>query len=463
MIRRILSLIMAVLLLTSSLGALAAQERYTVREAYMYFAQAEPEFILSVLDNGYEAGVTERQILNFLYSIQRAFYIRNRFTPITSENFQDNFIDIMLDVSNAAEFSNIQDTLNDTYPDATDDALDGKIHEDFLPLFNTVKEMILERNMIAELDTPGDLSFELQETAAPEGITVNQLESVSMPETARALSESGLWVKVPARWNEEPDTAYPGSVTVRGRILLPDGYKEASGFENLVREEITVIPISASGKCGLLAKWTLENGVLTISGSGNIYDYSDPDDVPWAPYKDAINKVSIISGVRTIGKNAFSGLTKLSNKTVELPSTLRTISSGAFSGSIVESIVVSTNMNDIALDAFDAEGLTVYGGKSGGVADLYCQKSGARFVPDDYDLPYVISLAAKDGKVTVNSINISGGLYAAQYGSGMRLLSLAPVEGSTIELTSDEVRYVKVFLWEENTLEPVCASRVTRV
>lgn len=464
MSKKILSLILsAVLLMTGAQTVIAAKESYTVREAYMYFAETEADFILSVLDNGYEAGVTESQLLSLFHAIQRSFYLTNRFENITSENFQEYFFEIISNVSNSPDFSNIQNTLYDTYPDAAKAALDGVVHKDFMPLFNSVKEMILEHDMMSKVDTPGDLTFKLLQAGQPKDIVVNQLEPVTLPDTIRALSESGLWVKVPVRWNEEPDTAYPGRITVRGRIVVPEGYRTAEGFDGGATIIVDVLSVSSGGKCGSRISWSLENGVLTISGSGAMHDYDDPDDVPWAEYRDNINKVVIGSGVTSVGKNALSRLTNLANRAIKLPSTLRTISSGAFAGSRIESVVVPTGIKEIASDAFDPQRLTVYGGKTGGVADKYCQGSGARFVPDRSALPSVISLEADGGKVTVNSMNISSGLYAAQYGEGMRLLSLEPVKGSTIKVSSDEVRYVKVFLWEEGTMVPVCPSRITRI
>ena len=95
--------------------------------------------------------------------------------------------------------------------------------------------------------------------------------------------------------------------------------------------------------------WSLtSDGVLTISGSGSMYDYEDPYSVdnmndislaPWADYKKlddywleerTIKKVIISDGVTSIGSNAFSMCAILTEVTI--PSSVTEIGKGAFSG-----------------------------------------------------------------------------------------------------------------------------------
>ena len=67
-----------------------------------------------------------------------------------------------------------------------------------------------------------------------------------------------------------------------------------------------------SGTCGDNLTWNLTNGVLTISGSGNMYPYNPPDEedsqhlvAPWEPYRQSITSVVILEGVISIGSYAF--------------------------------------------------------------------------------------------------------------------------------------------------------------
>ena len=68
-------------------------------------------------------------------------------------------------------------------------------------------------------------------------------------------------------------------------------------------EHETVASAVESGTCGENLTWKIEDGVLTISGTGAMTGYP-PSQSPWAAAK--IKSVVIESGVTSIGNNAFS-------------------------------------------------------------------------------------------------------------------------------------------------------------
>ena len=81
------------------------------------------------------------------------------------------------------------------------------------------------------------------------------------------------------------------------------------------------------GTCGENVTWKLdENGVLTISGTGDVYEH----DRPWQNLTSQIMSVEIESGITSIGYSAFEGCSNL--KSVEIPSGVRNISYRAFAG-----------------------------------------------------------------------------------------------------------------------------------
>ena len=43
---------------------------------------------------------------------------------------------------------------------------------------------------------------------------------------------------------------------------------------------------AAGGSCGTGVNWTLENGVLSITGSGEMTNYSSSTSAPWETYKN---------------------------------------------------------------------------------------------------------------------------------------------------------------------------------
>ena len=84
-----------------------------------------------------------------------------------------------------------------------------------------------------------------------------------------------------------------------------------------------------SGKCGDNLYWKYEGHTLTISGTGNMYDYNE-NDMPWLLFRDTTDVVILERGITHIGNDAFNGFVKLGK--MELPSTLTSIGANAFAG-----------------------------------------------------------------------------------------------------------------------------------
>ena len=63
---------------------------------------------------------------------------------------------------------------------------------------------------------------------------------------------------------------------------------------------------ATSGTCGDNLTWTLdENGLLTISGTGEMADYTWTERAPWDANRELINKIAVEDGVTVIGAYAF--------------------------------------------------------------------------------------------------------------------------------------------------------------
>ena len=116
-----------------------------------------------------------------------------------------------------------------------------------------------------------------------------------------------------------------------------------------------IFPVSATtaagGECGDNLTWTLDGeGTLTVSGTGDMYAYSNSN-VPWYSEKDAILSVVVESGVTGISDFAFAGCVNLTEvslassitaiggyafrdckklASIKLPSSLKTIGGSAF-------------------------------------------------------------------------------------------------------------------------------------
>jgi len=126
--------------------------------------------------------------------------------------------------------------------------------------------------------------------------------------------------------------------------------------------------------CGKNVYWKLQNGVLTISGTGAMTDYSDADSVPWHDTKSSIHSVIVGQGVTNIGSYAFDGCTELTSVTlsegltaigssafagcgkltgITMPATLKTIGEKAFISCVVlTDVVIPYGVTAIGADAF---------------------------------------------------------------------------------------------------------------
>ena len=82
-------------------------------------------------------------------------------------------------------------------------------------------------------------------------------------------------------------------------------------------------------KCGKKLRWTLENGILTISGKGKMYNWDLIESYPpWYEDKDTIRQVVIEDGAVSIGQYAFYGCENLT--IISIPESVSEIGRGAF-------------------------------------------------------------------------------------------------------------------------------------
>ena len=124
-----------------------------------------------------------------------------------------------------------------------------------------------------------------------------------------------------------------------------------TGNEALTEAEIDFAQVtgSASGVCGDDLTWIMTDGILTISGTGDMYDYEGRS--PWAETARTIRAVTVENGVTSIGDFAFASC--MSIATVVLPATLETIGTCAFSTcSALTEITIPEGVTSIGDAAF---------------------------------------------------------------------------------------------------------------
>ncbi len=114
--------------------------------------------------------------------------------------------------------------------------------------------------------------------------------------------------------------------------------------------------VTDSGECGDNVTWSLEDGVLTISGTGEM-NYSTYS-APWFNYYDIITEIVIGNGVTDISSTAFFGCEGVTSITI--PDSVESIGSSAFGYcSSLTSITIPSGVTNIEDQAFDCcESLT---------------------------------------------------------------------------------------------------------
>ncbi len=105
------------------------------------------------------------------------------------------------------------------------------------------------------------------------------------------------------------------------------GYEADVEDVEVLSDDIQTFAAEASGTYGSLS-WSVENGVLTISGNGAISDSGTVAGTPWHDYSDSITSVIVQAGVTSVGKFAFCQMDTI--QTVTLPSTVESIGYAAF-------------------------------------------------------------------------------------------------------------------------------------
>lgn len=108
---------------------------------------------------------------------------------------------------------------------------------------------------------------------------------------------------------------------------------------------------ASSGTCGENLKWSHLSGILTISGTGDMSDFSGFRDPPWKDYRYNTGKVVIENGVTSIGNEAFSGFSNL--KELTIGNSVASIGNSAFYGcESLTSATIPDSVTSIGAEAF---------------------------------------------------------------------------------------------------------------
>ena len=163
----------------------------------------------------------------------------------------------------------------------------------------------LEFEADSNLKSIGVLSFrslfKVKEIVLPESVTslasyafgtCKALESVYIPQGMESMHAKAFIESTNAVLNVADGT-------------YAEKYVVDNGLAHVVRDFV-YIPI-ASGTCGTNATWAFyENGELVISGSGEIPNFANQKEQPWASIRHLVKKIIIGKDITAIGNYAFA-------------------------------------------------------------------------------------------------------------------------------------------------------------
>jgi hypothetical protein len=207
-----------------------------------------------------------------------------------------------------------------------------------------------------------------------------------------------------------------GNDVVSDDVVI-NGYENSSAYEYALENEITfenlgtakaenylpdLYKLKNSGNCGDDITWTLEDGVLTLTGEGDMPEFSLVDEeLPewYGETADAVTSIVIGDGITSISESAFetcvnateltlgSDITEIGDyafkgtslKEVVLPDSVVSIGARAFVIPTLESLTAGSTVEYITYNAISgSDDLTIIG-EYGTLAEIYAQERGYNF------------------------------------------------------------------------------------
>lgn len=217
-----------------------------------------------------------------------------------------------------------------------------------------VKEIVLPET----LEVIGEGAFSL----------TTGFRSLTIPSSVHSIGFDALWGCTDMERLDLLSDRYDSTVFISNlpQETMTIGVIKDSGVETMVRTDannpgrniVYVDPSekAESGKCGPTAEYTINRGVLTITGEGEISPYGSPlketyDEKGEFAGRSDIHTIIVSEGITSIGVKAFSGMPAV--RSVTLPESLTEIQSGAFADTEgLTAIVIPENVTSIDADAF---------------------------------------------------------------------------------------------------------------
>lgn len=206
-----------------------------------------------------------------------------------------------------------------------------------------------EAKLLPEKQTASETEPEAEEALEPETAT-DEIPAVEEELPAEETEPAELPAETDAELSEENELG-PDAEPVEDAEDVAEDELLAETEDPFAEEEPGELgAVTASGTCGTHLTWKLEDGILTVSGTGDMTDYSYGP-APWSTYKSDIRSIVIDSGVTSVSSSAFQDCTAAS--VVSFPDTLQTIDMDSFNGcTALQKVTIPASVSNIYGRAF---------------------------------------------------------------------------------------------------------------
>ena len=182
----------------------------------------------------------------------------------------------------------------------------------------------------------------------------SSLTSINIPEGVTSIGDNAIPVTAVIYVQADSEGHRYVEEKQKGYILEGEATNIDTNYR--IKEEETW-DVSKRGDGSVIAKWTLENRTLTISGTGEMKDWNFDSKEDWhkTQYTNAIEKAIVNEGITNVGGYAFSGFfSGCSNlESINIPESVTSIEDYAFRGcSSLKSINIPKGVTSIGDSIF---------------------------------------------------------------------------------------------------------------
>lgn len=190
----------------------------------------------------------------------------------------------------------------------------------------------------------------LEPTCEEEGTVVRQCTSCMEQELDFVSPKGHALEEVPGYAATCTKPGMTASIECKNCGEVAVSGKEIPKIDHSFNQGVCSVCGAIDQRCGDNITWSIDDGILTLTGTGEMYDFGQGA-TPWNAYLNDIEKVVIGNGITTIGKNAFRDCQSLLD--VVIPNSVSSINTCAFCNcSGIEKVAIPDGVSTIGSGVF---------------------------------------------------------------------------------------------------------------